>query len=190
MKNQEVESIFATIKPKRLVFENKETDYRMYGCELERADGEIELHPIYGTFTLKGSMMELTIGSQYEVEVINQSTDKYPASYLLKAMKYDLPTDTGMQRDFLSAILTENQIENIYSYYTNGEDILDFIRLDIFEYEKIKGIGESTYKKIREKVMEQALMSELIAFLAPHGITINLIKKIYFYCWQDGFTVI
>lgn len=185
MNYDEAEIVNAVIIPKRLVFENTETDYRMYGCDLHQSDEEIETHPIYGTFTLKGSMMELSIGERYEVEIQNQSTPQYPASYFLKKMKYELPSDKDLQREFLLALLTENQVNNIYDFYSNDEDLLKMIQKDEFDYESIKGLGESSYKKIRERVLAQAIMSELIAFLAPYGVTINMTKKIFKFYNED-----
>lgn len=169
----------AVIIPRRMIFQNVETDYRMYGCDLHHSEEEIETHPIYGTFTLKGNMMELSIGGKYEVEIQNQSTPQYPASYFLKKMKYELPTDRDSQRDFLSAILTENQVENIFNRYNKEENILDLIQKGEFDYEGVKGLGKASYEKVKGKVLEQAVMSELIAFLSPHGVTINMIKKVF-----------
>lgn len=185
MNYEEAEIVNAVIIPRRLVFENAETDYRMYGCDLHQSDDEIETHPIYGTFTLKGSMMELSLGERYEVEIQNQSTPQYPASYFLKKMKYELPSDKDLQREFLLALLTENQVNNIYDFYSNDEDLLKMIQKDEFDYESIKGLGESSYKKIRERVLAQAVMSELIAFLAPYGVTINMTKKIFKFYNED-----
>lgn len=183
--NYDEEIVSAIIIPKRLVFENAETDYRMYGCDLHKSDSEIETHPAYGTFTLKGNMMELSIGERYEVEIQNQSTPQYPASYFLKKMKYELPSDKELQREFLLALLTENQVNNIYDFYSNDEDLLKLIQKNTFDFESIKGIGESSYKKIRERVLAQAVMSELIAFLSPYGVTINMTKKIFKFYNED-----
>ena len=42
----------------------------------------------------------------------------------------------------------------------------------------IKGLGNKTWAKLREKIINNYVISEVVVMLQPHGITFNMIKKL------------
>ena len=78
----------------------------------------------------------------------------------------------------MSTILTQNQIENIYTVYKEDQDVINLIESGEFDYTKVKGLGEKSFQKLQKKVMDNIDMSEVLAFCNKYGIKYNMIAKL------------
>ncbi len=97
---------------------------------------------------------------------------------MVETIKQDRPVTVTQQKAFLESILTEAQINSIFSVYDEGQDIIGMIENNEFDYNKVKGLGEKTYEKMKNKVMENLEMSEVLVFLSKYGIKYNMIAKL------------
>lgn len=131
-----------------------------------------------GIGTITGKMQRLTIGLNYECTAIESYNKKYNKwQYESIDIKADKPNTLEDKRTFLKCIITEKQTETILKEYPNAiEMILNNEDLDI---NKLKGIGEKTLATIKEKVIENYILSDVIIMLKPYGISNNMIKKIF-----------
>lgn len=131
-----------------------------------------------GIGTITGKMQRLTIGLPYDCKAIETLNKKYNKwQYEAIDIKSDKPNTLEDKKTFLKCIITEKQTETILNEYPNAiEMILNNEDLDI---NKLKGIGEKTLATIKEKVIDNYILSDIIVMLKPYGISNSMIKKIF-----------
>lgn len=170
------------IKPTIQLFpkDNQENEdfFYIYGAEvLSENKGEVEFNK-YGNISIKGIMPKLNIGEEYEATITKDSKSNYAGSYDIEKISKEKPETIEEQKEFLKAVLTETQIKNIYNAYNEEDDIVGMIQRNEFDYEKVYGLGEKTYNKLKEKVLSNLDMSEILAFLSKYNIKYNMIAKL------------
>lgn len=132
----------------------------------------------YYSVTVCGKVQQLYVGSDYEFNANVVFNQKY------KAWQYEPITVTALapssieaSRLFLNSILTNNQTEVLLKEYPNIiQEIID--NKDNVDVRKLHGIGEPTYKKIREKIINNYVISDIITLLQPYGVTFTSIKNL------------
>lgn len=168
------------VKPTKVLFFNDESFFGIYGCEVNPEDlmsGDVKLNK-WGNISIKGNMPKLNIGEEYEVILKPDTSSNFEGSYNLEAIKQNKPITVAEQRVFLESILTEQQVNNIFDVYNNGEDIVGMIENGEFDFQRVKGLGDKSFDKLREKVLSNVDMSEVLTFLTKFGIKYNMIAKL------------
>ncbi|GIN22637.1 AAA family ATPase [Siminovitchia fordii] len=143
----------------------------IYRCEV--IDSAIKSKLI----TIKGSMMELEIGTEYLVRLREDFDKKWGMQYEVESIFEDIPKDINKQRFYLLTILTQKQVDAIYNTYPNT-DIIELIRKDEFDYNKVHGVGVATYERIKNKIIENVELQKAFEFLSGFGVTNNAIMKL------------
>lgn len=165
--------VIPTIK---LMFD-EENDFGIYGCNVNSDDSvKVRLNK-YGNISIKGNMPKLEIGVEYNVELQEDLDSKYDGSYDVVSINREVKT-LSQQKAFLKSILTENQVKNIYEVYNEDDNVIELIKSGEFDYDKVKNLGEKTFEKLKDKVVENSGISEALAFLHEYGVTYNTIKKL------------
>ena len=127
---------------------------------------------------LAGNMQQLYIGSEYEVTATLDYNNKYKNyQYKPKSVVSVAPKTEEQQKMFLESIVTKRQAETLIEKYPNiVQDIID--GTDNVDLANLKGIGEHTYNLIKEKVLSNYVISDILVMLQPLGVTYNKIKKL------------
>ena len=109
---------------------------------------------------LVGNMQQLYIGSEYEVTATLDYNAKYKSyQYKPKIITSVTPKTEEQQKMFLTSIITDRQAETLLEKYPNiVEDIIK--GTDNVDIKELKGIGETTYQSIKEKVLENYVISD------------------------------
>lgn len=149
-----------------------------YGCRVHPDYEDKVTLSDYGTITIKGICPRLGIGEEFRVTIKEEQNSKYKGTYIIEKISQDKPLTVDKQRIFLKSILSESQAENILTFYNNGEDIVGMIEDGSFDYASIKGLGEKTFEKLREKVLNNIELGELLIFLDKYKIKYNQISKL------------
>jgi exodeoxyribonuclease V alpha subunit len=166
------------IKPTRTLFYSEENSYGIYGCDVHPDYyGDVVLNR-YGNISIKGITPKLKHGEEYEVTLKEDNDSKFEGSYIVESIKQKKPETVKEQRAFLETILTPLQVDNIYAVYGEEEDVVGKIEKGEFDFSKVKGLGEKTFDKLKEKVLENMDMSEVLSFLSKYGIKYNTIAKL------------
>lgn len=166
------------VKPLRQLFFNEEQSFGIFACEINPDYMDKVKVNQYNNISMKGVMPKLNIGEEYEVILNEDPNSKYKGSYILESVKKERPTTVAQQKSFLKSILTETQVNNIYEVYSEDDDIVGLIERNEFDFSKVKGIADKTFNKLREKVMANVDMNEVLAFLTKYGIKYNMIQKL------------
>jgi exodeoxyribonuclease V alpha subunit len=128
---------------------------------------------------LAGNMQHLFIGSEYEITAVMEYNSKYK-SYQYKpigAITAIAPRSEDQQRKFLSSLITSKQCDILMETYPNiVNDIID--GTDNVDLSLLHGIGEYTYNNIKEKVLENYIISDILVLLQPLGVSFKMIKKL------------
>ena len=152
-------------------------DYKIYACTINGFTYPQIKVSKYGTVTIKGDIQELNLDCEYIIKA-SEMKDKYGVSYQIVNIRSEKPVTLSNSRTFLQEILTYQQAETLLSVYP---DIIDRIinnRLDDIDLNKTKGIKETTFEKIKHKVIENFKLAELVDEFS--GIfSFSIIKKLY-----------
>ncbi|AYP68220.1 Dda-like helicase [Bacillus phage vB_BcoS-136] len=166
------------IKPTKTLFFADDTFFGIYGAEVNPDDmDKVKLNK-WGNISIKGTTPKLSIGEEYIAVVKEDKGSAYAGSYILETIRQEKPVTIAEQRTFLETILTPTQVTNIFEKYSEGQDIVGMIEDGTFDYSDIKGIAEKTFQKLREKVMNNLEMNEVLVFLSKYGIKYNMIQKL------------
>lgn len=161
--------------PERLVFNSDE--FKIYGCSINSFEyPDVKINK-YNTATIKGNFQELNLGIEYFVKA-KEIEDKYGVGYDVINIKREKPTSLASTRTFLLEILTYNQVETLLSVYPDIVDRIMNNRLDDIDLNKTKGIKEYTFNVIKDKVIENFKLADLVEEF--RGLfSLSIIKKMY-----------
>lgn len=162
----------------KVVKQTYNTDnYKIYALDVDH-----ELYPDikfskYDNAVICGEIHELGIGIEYEVRAVEQST-KYGYSYKVLNIRRDKPRSAADMYVFLQEILSLNQAETLYNAYPDIVDRVMQNRLEDIDFSKLKGIKEHTFNIIKNKIIENYCLSDLV--LEFQGLlSLSMLKKLY-----------
>lgn len=148
--------------------------------ELPHLTGNPDLfdHTVTYSGVLSGRMQKLYLGDTYNVVAKPVYNKKYSNwQYEPISIQAAIPKSEEQQRAFLRSILTEKQTDTLMAVYPNiVEDIMD--GKDDIDLSKLNGIGETTYGIIKKKIIDNYVISDILAMLQPLGVTIRTIKSL------------
>ncbi len=152
-------------------------DYKIYAVVVNKNDYPDIKQNKYGNVSILGELSDLTFGVEYEITAEEQ-TNKYGTSYKVINLRRDMPTTTEGTYLFLSEILTDNQAKVLIEHYPTIIQKVKDNDLDDIDLSKLKGIGVKTFEKIKDKIVTNfALMDLVIEF--KNVLSMSIIKKIY-----------
>ena len=127
---------------------------------------------------LAGKMQQLYLGVEYEVTATLEYNAKYKSyQYNPKIVVATKPKSEQQQKCFLKSVVSEKQAETILEHYPNiVQEIM--AGTDNVDVSILKGIGDKTYAKIKEKVLDNYVISDILVLLQPLGVTFSKIKKL------------
>lgn len=133
----------------------------------------------YVASKLVGEVQQLYVGTKYKVKATCIYSDKYHEyQYKPISVVADVPKSKDDKLMFLKTQTKESIAEDLINQYPDViEKVMDG------EYKKIdtsmiKGLGNKTWQKLRSKIIDNYVISEIVVMLQPYGITFNMIKKL------------
>lgn len=150
-------------------------NYHVYACKpLDTT--KVKLNE-YDNIKIAGEMPKLEIGREYEVQISESFHKKHGLTYIVNHIKIEIPTTIEQKNNFLRTILPPFQAQGLIDAYPN-EDIVELIRQDKIDIKKVRGLGEITYPKVKQKVLENIEYQEALGHLSEYGLTYNAVKKL------------
>jgi hypothetical protein len=127
---------------------------------------------------LNGNMQELYCETDYKISAKLKYNAKYKKyDYQVQSIFSEQPKTLNEQRKFLEVLCTKRQTDILLNSYPNiVEDIMTGKYIDTSNF-KGKGIGDKTFNKIKEKILENYVIQDILVLLRPLGVTFNTIKK-------------
>lgn len=127
---------------------------------------------------LAGKMQHLVVGGEYVVKAKYKKDKKYGDQYVPIAIYAIIPQSRETQLLFLKSMIPEWMADNLINAYPNVVNDVADGTLKTIDYSLVKGIREITWNKIKEKIINNYLISDIISMLKPIGVTYAMIKKL------------
>ncbi len=127
---------------------------------------------------LAGKMQHLVIGGEYLVKAKYKKDKKYGDQYIPIAIYAIIPQSRETQLLFLKSMIPEWMADNLINAYPNVVNDVANGTLKTIDYSLVKGVREITWNKIKEKIINNYLISDIISMLKPIGVTYAMIKKL------------
>lgn len=125
-----------------------------------------------------GKMQQLSIGGEYQIKAKYEYNKQYVHQYKPLSIYALVPQTKEMQLLFLKTIIPEWMAENLINEYPNLVNDVANGTLKEIDYSKIKGVREITWNKVKEKIINNYLISDILMLLKPLGVTYTMIKKL------------
>lgn len=128
--------------------------------------------------TLVGTMQELTVGGEYLIKATYKKDKTYGHQYVPVSIYAMLPQTKETQKMFLESIIPPWIAENLINAYPNLVEDVANGTIDVINYDLVKGVREITWNKIKEKIINNYLISDIIVMLKPLGVTYTMIRRL------------
>lgn len=155
----------------------KSDSFSVYALEVNKTDYPDIKQNKYGNVGISGELHDLITDVEYEIEATESDT-KYGVSYKVIKIKRDEPTTKEETFLFLKEILTETQAFTLVSNYPNIIQLVKENRLSEVDVSKLKGIGEKSLEKIKNKIVENFYLMDLVTEFG-NILSLSMLKKIY-----------
>ena len=141
----------------------KSDNFSVYAMDVEKSVYPEVQRNKYGNVGICGELHDLILDVEYEIEAVEQNT-KYGVSYKVIKIKRDEPTTKEETYLFLREILTENQAYTLINNYPDIIAIVKEDRLNEVDVSKLKGIGKKSLEKIKNKIIENFYLMDLVKY--------------------------
>lgn len=153
-------------------------DYKMYSVQVDRNEYPDIKFSIYGTATIGGNIHSLTPEAEYYIVATEKNGARGYLYNVINIKKTDLKSE-GDVYTFLQEILTFNQASELYREYPNIIDLVVSGKADeVVDLNKLHGIGTYIFSLIKDKIIENYALFDLIAEFKG-VLTIAMLKKLY-----------
>lgn len=170
------------VVPERRVYPKPFAEYNDFGIfavnVVETGNWDLVEQNSYGNITLKGNMPDLQIGKTYTAKVSRKRDPKFGVGYEVGLIYMKQFTTLEEQVTFLSTILSEFQVKALTYAYPDA-NLIDLIKDDKLDLSIVKGIGDTTLAKIKEKIIEnEKYQRAIIKLTGEYGIPYSAVKRL------------
>lgn len=175
MKNNDEKEVLFKGRIVRSIYESE--DYRVYAVDVNKdIYPDIKLTK-YGNATISGEIHELGKEIEYEIKAVEQLT-KNGWGYKVINIRRNKPQSVDDMYVFLQEILTLNQAQTLYDVYPDIVDRVMNNNLDDIDLNKLHGIKEYTFNIIKDKIVENFCLAELVVEFQGL-LSLPMLKKLY-----------
>ena len=155
----------------------KSDSFSVYALDVDKTSYPDVKRNKYGNVGICGELQDLITDIEYEIEATEQDT-KYGISYKVIKIKRDEPTTKEETYSFLREILTENQAKTLVNNYPDIITIVKENRISEVDVSKLKGIGNKSLEKIKNKIVENFYLMDLVSEFG-NILSLSMLRKIY-----------
>lgn len=167
-------------KAVKTIHRNNDSYFTIASFDLEKEiDGEVEIHPIYKTFTVVGIMPYLMEDADYEISATEVENKKYGKQYQVNSINLYLPNGIESkegQKEFLDIIFTKLQVKEMYEAL--DDPYMTLKDGDISSLVKVKNCGMKTAVAWIDKFKTYMPLSNAMKELSEYGLTEALLRRI------------
>lgn len=167
-------------KAVKTIHRNNDSYFTIASFDLvKEIDGEVEIHPIYKTFTVVGIMPYLMEDADYEISATEVENKKYGKQYQVNSINLYLPNGIESkegQKEFLDIIFTKLQEKEMYEAL--DDPYMTLKDGDISSLVKVKNCGMKTAVAWIDKFKTYMPLSNAMKELSEYGLTEALLRRI------------
>lgn len=128
--------------------------------------------------TLVGKMQQLHVGAEYLVKSTYRNDKQYKHQYVPISVYALVPQSKETQLLFLKSIIPIEIAEELINSYPNIVNDVANGTIKEIDFNKVKGVREFTWNRIKDKIINNYVISDIITMLKPLGVTYVMIKKL------------
>lgn len=154
-------------------------NFRVYGVEVTRKEREehgLILDERYHTLTICGDLPDLTLHTEYIITAIPKES-KRGISYNVYKIHKEKPTNQRQAKNFLTEILTDREAGILLSAYPNIIDMV--MKNEYVDLSKTTGIKDKKFSKIKQKIIEEIYLMDLIDEYKDYNLSLSMLRKLY-----------
>lgn len=159
------------------IYANQETGWCIYAMDVDKEKYPSIKRNRYDNVSICGVIPDLSLSLPYVIKATLED-GKYGPTYKVDKMDIIRPKDGQEVYNFLREILTENQAKALYQYYPDIIDMVSEERDSEVDLSKLKGIGEKTFEKIKNKIMSNIVLFDLVSEFGG-VLSLKTLKKLY-----------
>lgn len=167
-------------KAVKTIHRNNDSYFTIASFDLvKEIDGEVEIHPIYKTFTVVGIMPYLMEDADYEISATEVENKKYGKQYQVNSINLYLPNGIESkegQKEFLDIVFTKLQVKEMYEAL--DDPYMTLKDGDISSLVKVKNCGMKTAVAWIDKFKTYMPLSNAMKELSEYGLTEALLRRI------------
>ena len=167
-------------KAVKTIHRNNDSYFTIASFDLvKEIDGEVEIHPIYKTFTVVGIMPYLMEDADYEISATEVENKKYGKQYQVNSINLYLPNGIESkegQKEFLDIIFTKLQVKEMYEAL--DDPYMTLKDGDISSLVKVKNCGMKIAVAWIDKFKTYMPLSNAMKELSEYGLTEALLRRI------------
>ena len=152
-------------------------NFRIYAFDVDKNKYPNIKHSRYKDVSVMGELPILSLNAEYIITATPKES-QYGTSYKVINIKREKPTTANEVYIFLSEFLTENQTSVLMKHYPDIIDRVRENRLDDIDLNKLKGIKEYTFNVIKNKIVENFCLLDLVVEFNGY-LSLSIIRKIY-----------
>lgn len=179
------------IRFEKRLYGTDDGDFSIFSASLvDREDSrKIKTNKKYKDFSVSGefALSESELGNIFTVTIEEDIGSRYPNSYKLIKLHYELPTNAEDQWKYLEmgSIVPLMSFLSIEDHFKKTDKILDIIMDNPERLTKVKGIGKKTAMKYQERLLEDR---DKAAIFAEYGHIDGIGDKIikYLVNWKPS----
>ena len=162
---------------KREMFNNG-GDFKVYSfVPLAKYNEMVKLHPTYKTISISGVLPNMAEDVLYklDVEYVRKGQyDNYEVKRVYSPMKN---TDAATAINFLKTATSESRAVELVRVYPNIIQMM--MNNEYIDVSKLKNIGNKTINKIRESVIGNFQLFDLVEEYQDYGMTLAMMQRLY-----------
>jgi exodeoxyribonuclease V alpha subunit len=170
-----LEEIKMKVVPIHQRYYDPASNFGIYICDNSQLNKDFKLNK-KGEFTIKGNVPTLLLDVEYTATIKEQHDSRFGTGYQILSL-YQEVNDKSSQRKYLESILTPTQAKEIFKAYPD-EDIIQLIKEDKFDTDKVKGVGKRNFVGIKDKILDHLEMQEALAHLSQYQISNKIIMRL------------
>ena len=152
-------------------------NFKIYAMDVDKEIYKDVKFSKFGNLIIKGDIHLLGLNQDYEVKA-EECHDSKGYSYKVINIKKDkLASESDMQI-FLAEILSPLQASVLYNVYPDIVTRVVDNNLSDIDLSKLRGIGEYTFERIKEKIIDNYCLIELVGEFQSL-FSLSMIKKLY-----------
>lgn len=148
-----------------------------FSKELGQYDFETNSTKTVYSINVTGKMPQPELGQVWDITGYHKFHPKYKDQYIIEKIVFTAPKTVSDTKAYLESILTISQAETLLDVYPNiVQDVID--GNDSVDISLLKGFGQVTWEKVKNKIIENFAISDVLSLLIPLGISVNKIRKL------------
>lgn len=127
---------------------------------------------------VSGKMQMLNEGSEYVIRGIPKNDKRFGQQYEPICISSTIPKTKEQSKIFLKTLVSDTLADSLLGEYPNViSDVVNDSNYNI-DVSKVNGFGMTRWLEVKNKIIENYSLSDIIVLLSPLGVSFNMIKKL------------